>query len=121
LRDLLRREFIHFNNRVVNINNILPLLGGQTLHHSRMDGKNGIIIAAIRKEIAALCREGTRVQTEQHKYRHCRRDERHDAWDKELQTIQEKRQELIQQQKMILRQLSQKRVVLAPQPESVHE
>ena len=114
MHGLLILVFLHFNNRVVNINSILP-------RHSRMDGNNDIILAAIRKEIAALCSEGTRVQTEQHKYRHCRRDERHDAWDKELQTIQEKRRELIQQQRMILRQLSQKCVPLAPQPESVHD
>ena len=66
---------------------------------------NNDIIASIRKEIAALCYEKNRVQKEQHEYRHCQRDERHDAWDKELQTIQERKQELIQQQKIILKQL----------------
>ena len=61
-------------------------------------------LASIRHGIAALCYERTRVQIEQGRFRHCPRDERHDAWEQKLQTIENRRQELIQQQNSILKQ-----------------
>ncbi len=53
--------------------------------------------------IAALCYERTRVQTELHKFRHCPRDRRHDAWDAELREIESQRTELIRQQQLVSR------------------
>jgi hypothetical protein len=52
---------------------------------------------------AALCYERTRVQKEQHEFRHCPRDKRHDAWDAELRKIERQRTELVQQQQLVSR------------------
>jgi hypothetical protein len=60
--------------------------------------------SAMNEKIATLSHERIRVQRELHEYRHCPRDERHEKWEAELQNIHDKRQELVKQQKMILKQ-----------------
>jgi hypothetical protein len=57
--------------------------------------------------IADLCNEKTRIQREIHEYRHCPRDWRHDKWETELKEINEKRLELVRQQKLSLKKCKQ--------------
>ena len=61
-------------------------------------------LASVRHGIAALSYERTRVQMEQHKFRHCARDERHTAWEQELKEINCRRSDLIRQQADIVKQ-----------------
>ena len=58
---------------------------------------------AIRSGIVAVCHERTRVQREQHEFRHCPRDERHERWAAELAEIEERRGVLLKQQAAIVR------------------
>ena len=60
-------------------------------------------LTCIRHGLATLCYERTRVQLEQSKYRHCPRDERHDAWQNELRQIEDRRAVLLSKQKSIIR------------------
>jgi hypothetical protein len=60
-------------------------------------------LSSLRQNIAALCYERTRVQGQQNLFRHCPRDERHDEWEKELQGIEMRRMDLVQQQQSILK------------------
>jgi hypothetical protein len=55
------------------------------------------------ENITTLSHERIRVQREIHEYRHCPRDERHVKWEAELKEINRRRQELVNQQKMILK------------------
>ena len=61
-------------------------------------------LGAVRSGIAAACYERTRVQMEQHEFRHCPRDERHTKWENELREIETRRTELLRQQAAILKQ-----------------
>jgi uncharacterized membrane protein (DUF106 family) len=51
--------------------------------------------------IATLSHEMIRVQRELHEYRHCTR---HEQWETELKSINDRRRELMRQQKMIMKQ-----------------
>ena len=61
-------------------------------------------LSLVHRGIAALCYEKMRVQTQQQEFRHCERDQRHDAWDVELKTIEEKKRDLVEKQKIIIKQ-----------------
>ena len=61
-------------------------------------------LGMVRSGIAAACYERTRVQRDQHEFRHCPQDERHAQWDKELREIETRRAELLQQQAAILKE-----------------
>ena len=54
--------------------------------------------------IATLSHEKIRVQRELHEYRHCPRGARHEQWETELKSINDRRRELMRQQKMIMKQ-----------------
>jgi hypothetical protein len=60
-------------------------------------------LSFINQNIAALCHERTQAQKKQHEFRHCPRDSRHDAWVVELRDIEERRRQLIHEQKLIFK------------------
>ena len=60
------------------------------------------ILTVLHQEIAMLCHEKTQVQKAQHKFRHCLRDERHEAWDMKLKTIEERKKILVERRMTIL-------------------
>ncbi len=60
-------------------------------------------LAFINQNIAALCHERTQVQRKQHEFRHCPRDSRHDEWTAEMNSIEERRRQLLQEQKLIFK------------------
>ena len=60
-------------------------------------------VSELNQSIAAVCYERTRVQRELHTFRHAKRDARHDAWEAELKGIEERRRELIAQQRAIMK------------------
>ena len=73
-------------------------------------------LAAIHREIAALRHECIRVERERHAFRHCLRDARHDGWDAELRDIDERKNVLVSQKAVILKQLSSSFVKECPTP-----
>ena len=56
-------------------------------------------LSLVQQGIAALCYEKIRLQTLQQQFRHCKRDARHEAWEKDLKSIEERRKELLERQK----------------------
>jgi len=69
-------------------------------------------LATLSQNIAATCYERTRVQRELHHFRNAKRDARHDAWEAELKGIEERRRELVLQQKMIMKRSKECGVVV---------
>ena len=61
------------------------------------------ILSVIHQEITTLCHEKMRVKLAQQEFRHCVRDERHEAWDMELKAIEERTKILVERRKTILR------------------
>jgi hypothetical protein len=57
----------------------------------------------LNKGIAAVCYERTRLQRELHQYRNAKRDARHDKWEADLKGIEQRRKELIAEQKAIMK------------------
>jgi hypothetical protein len=60
-------------------------------------------LSSMNQNIAAVCFERTRSQREQHGFRQYVGDVKHDQWETELQGIEERRKELVQQQTLIMK------------------
>jgi hypothetical protein len=57
----------------------------------------------LNKSIAAVCYERTRLQRELYQFRNAKRDARHDTWEADLKGIEQRRKELIAEQKEIMK------------------